>query len=298
MEDIKICILGFFTEDTPDPATVARKCEALGFDALYVGDHPIMPAASKGLVGSGATASHSRLEAENQYPEFYSHMPDPFLLLMMAAAATSRLKIGTGVTLVSEREPITTAKAVATLDHYSRGRFIFGIGTGSLPEEAEAFGTPFKKRWPIARERIRAMKELWTKPETGFHGEYVNFPTVRCYPKPWQKPHPPVHICAGMGANRLRALKDTVALGDGWGPVAIPPPELARELATLKQLCLEAGRDFNQLEISMFLPIELADGRATKAAYRAAGCHRLVFTLWPDLLTEKNIEEKARQYLS
>src|SRR5208337_4767179 len=235
---------------------------------------------------------------ENQYPEFYSHMPDPFLLLMMAASANSRLNIGTGVTLVSEREPIATAKAVATLDHYSRGRFIFGIGTGSLPEEAEAFGTPFKKRWPIARERIRAMKELWTKPEASFQGEYVNFPTVRCYPKPWQKPHPPVHICAGMGASRMRALKDTVALGDGWGPVAIPPPELARELATLKQLCVEAGRDFNQLEISMFLPIELADGRTTKTAYREAGCHRLVFTLWPDQLNEKNIEEKARQYLS
>ena len=94
------------------------------------------------------------------------------------------------------------------------------------------------------------------------------------------------------------ALKDTVALGDGWGPVAIPPPELARELATLKQLCVEAGRDFNQLEISMFLPIELSDGRTTKAAYREAGCHRLVFTLWPDQLNEKNIEEKARQYLN
>ena len=109
MEDIKICILGFFTENTPDPATVARKCEALGFDALYVGDHPVMPAQSQGLVGSGATASHSRLEGGNQYPEFYSHMPDPFLLLMAAASATTRLKIGTGVTLVSEREPITTS---------------------------------------------------------------------------------------------------------------------------------------------------------------------------------------------
>ncbi len=298
MEDIKICILGFFTENTPDPATVARKCEALGFDALYVGDHPIMPAQSQGLVGSGATASHSRLEGGNQYPEFYSHMPDPFLLLMAAASATSRLKIGTGVTLVSEREPIATAKAVATLDHYSGGRFIFGVGTGSLPEEAEAFGTPFKKRWPIARERIRAMKELWTKPEASFHGEYVNFPPVRCYPKPLQKPHPPIHICAGMGKSRIRALKDTVALGDGWGPVAIPPPELASELVTLKQLCVEAGRDFDKLEISMFLPVESSDARRNKQEYREAGCHRLVFTLWPDLLNEKNIEEKARQYLS
>src|SRR5260370_19344927 len=99
MEDIKICILGFFTESTPDPQAVARKGEALGFDGLYVGDHPVMPAMSQGLVGSGATASHSRLEG-NQYPEFYSHMPDPFLLLMAAAGATSRLKIGAGVTLV------------------------------------------------------------------------------------------------------------------------------------------------------------------------------------------------------
>ena len=297
MEDIKICILGFFTEDTPDPATAARKCETLGFDALYVGDHPVMPVQTRGLVGTSETGSHSRLEEGDQYPEFYSHMPDPFLLLMAAAGATTRLKLGTGVTLVSEREPIATAKAVATLDHYSRGRFIFGVGTGSLPEESEAFGTPFKKRWPIARERIAAMKELWTKRETGFHGEYVNFPTVRCYPKPWQKPHPPIHICAGMGKNRMRALKDTVALGDGWGPVAIPPPELARELATLKRMCVDAGRDFDRLEISMFLPIESAEPRRTMQEYREAGCHRLVFTLWPDLLTEKNLEEKARQYL-
>src|SRR5579875_3863482 len=298
MDDIKICILGFFTEHTPDPATVARKCEALGFDALYVGDHPIMPAQSQGLIGVAKTASHSRLEGGNQYPEFYSHMPDPFLLLMMAASATTRLRLGTGVTLISERVPITTAKAVATLDHYSRGRFIFGIGTGSLPEEAEAFGTPFRKRWPIARERIRAMKELWTKPQTSFQGEYVNFPAVRCYPKPWQKPHPPIHICAGMGKSCMRALRDTVALGDGWGPAAIAPSELAGELATLRRMCVEAGRDFDKLEISMFLPIESSDPRRTKQEYREAGCHRLVFTLWPDLLTEKNIEEKARQYLS
>lgn len=297
MDDIKICILGFFTEDTPDPQAVARRCEALGFDALYVGDHPIIPGTSKGLVGTSETASSSRLEQDNQYPEFYSHMPDPFLLLMAAASATTRLKLGTGVTLISEREPITTAKAVATLDHYSRGRFIFGIGTGSLPEEAEAFGTPFKKRWPVARERIRAMKELWTKPEASFQGEYVSFPPVRCFPKPWQKPHPPVHICAGMGKSRMRALKDTVALGEGWGPVAIPPAELAGELKTLKQLCVEAGRNFDDLEISMFLPVESADPRRTQQEYREAGCHRLVFTLWPDQLTEENIEARARQYL-
>jgi probable F420-dependent oxidoreductase len=297
VEDIKICILGFFTEDTPDPATVAKKCETLGFDALFVGDHPVIPAQTEGLVGTSATGSHSRLEQGNQYPEFYSHMPDPFLLLMAAVTVTTRLEIGTGVTLVSEREPITTAKAVATLDHYSRGRFIFGVGTGSLPEESEALGTPFKQRWPIARERIRAMKELWTKPEASFQGEYVNFPPVRYNPKPWRKPHPPIHICAGMGKNRLRAFRDTVALGDGWGPVAIAPGELAHELATLKQMCVEAGRDFGKLDISMFLPIESSEPRRTKQEYREAGCHRLVFTLWPDMLTEKNIEEKARLYL-
>jgi probable F420-dependent oxidoreductase len=296
MEEIKISILGFFTEDTPDPATVARKCEALGFDALWVGDHPVMPV-THAMVGSAESVKGARFEGD-QTPEFYSHMPDPFVLLMAAAGATTRIKLGTGVVLVTEREPIATAKAVATLDHYCGGRFIFGIGTGGLPAEAAIFGTPFKKRWSVARERIRAMKELWTRPEASFAGEYVNFPLVKCYPKPRQKPHPPIHICAGMGSTVLRALKDTVALGDGWGPVAIPPADLAKHVATLRTLCAEAGRDFDQLEISMFLPIESAEPRRTKEEYREAGCHRLVFTLWPDILTESKIEEMARKYLS
>jgi probable F420-dependent oxidoreductase len=295
MDDIKISILGFFTEDTLDPATVATKCEALGFESLWVGDHPVMPI-RHAMVASADSVKGARFEGD-QTPEFYSHMPDPFLLLMAAAAATSRIKLGTGVTLISEREPIATAKAVATLDHYSRGRFIFGIGTGGLPAEAAVFGVPFNRRWAVARERIRAMKELWTKPESSFAGEYVNFPPVQCYPKPRQKPHPPVHICAGLGSTVLRALKDTVALGDGWGPVAIAPPDLAQHIATLKQLCTEARRDFDQLEVSMFLPIESSEPRRTRQDYREAGCHRLVFTLWPDLLSEKQIEEMARKYL-
>ena len=295
MEDIKISILGFFTEDTLDPVTVARKCEALGFDSLWVGDHPVMRI-KHAMVGSADSVKGARFEGD-QTPECYSHMPDPFLLLMAAASVTSRIKLGTGVTLISEREPIATAKAVATLDHYSRGRFIFGIGTGGLPAEAGVFGVPFNKRWSVARERIRAMKELWTKPESSFAGEYVNFPPVKCYPKPWRKPHPPVHICAGLGNTILRALKDTVALADGWGPVAIAPSDLAKHTATLKQLCAEAGRDFDQLEVSMFLPIESSEPLRTKHDYGEAGCHRLVFTLWPDLLTELQIEEIARKYL-
>jgi probable F420-dependent oxidoreductase len=295
MEDIKIGILGFFTEDTIDPATVARKCEALGFDSLWVGDHPVMPI-KHAMVGSADSVKGARFEGD-QTPEFYSHMPDPFLLLMAAATVTSRIKLGTGVTLISEREPIATAKAVATLDPYSRGRFIFGIGTGGLPAEAAVFGVAFNRRWSVARERIRAMKELWTKPESSFAGEYVNFPPVKCYPKPWRKPHPPVHICAGLGSTILRALKDTVAFGDGWGPVAIAPPDLAKHTAMLKHLCAEAQRDFDQLEVSMFLPVESSEPRRTREEYREAGCHRLVFTLWPDLLTEKQIEEMARKYL-
>jgi len=295
MEDIKISILGFFTEDTLAPATVAGKCEALGFDSLWVGDHPVMPI-KHAMVGSADSVRGARFEGD-QTPEFYSHMPDPFLLLMAAASVTSRIKLGTGVTLISEREPIATAKAVATLDHYSRGRFIFGIGTGGLPAEAAVFGVEFKKRLAVARERIRAMKELWTKPESSFAGQYVNFPPVKCYPKPWRKPHPPVHICAGLGSTVLRALKDTVALGDGWRPVAIAPPDLTKHTATLKQLCAEAGRDFDQLEVSMFLPIESSEPRRTRQEYHEAGCHRLVFTLWPDLLTEQQIEEMARKYL-
>ena len=179
----------------------------------------------------------------------YTRFPDPFVLLGMMASVTRTLKLGTGICLVPERHPLALAKEVATLDYYSGGRFLFGIGAGWQAEESEIMGVDFPRRWPITREYIRAMKELWTKPEASFEGRFLKFPAVISNPKPAHKPHPPIFIGAGgLNWKRERAIHDTIAIGDGWMPVTLPPKDLASDLAVMKQLCAEAGRDFNQLE--------------------------------------------------
>lgn len=283
---MKTGILAFIAEYTADPASVARKCEQLGFDWLLVPEHPIIPvhhetpypASSDGII-----------------PDIYSHMVDPFVALALAAAATGKIKLGTGICLVPERDPILLAKEVATIDHYSGGRFIFGIGAGWLKDETEIMGVNFRRRWPMTREYVRAMKELWTKEEPSFEGEFVKFPPVRSYPKPHQKPHPPVVI----GAGGERALKNTVAIGDGWGPLSLTPAELAEQLQTLKKLCDEAGRDFKSIEISMFAPVGGKDTHAAAREYERAGAHRLVLfppTLAPDKW-ESELEELARAWM-
>ena len=177
---------------------------------------------------------------------------------------------------------------------------LFGIGAGGIEQESQVMGVDYRRRWPITREYIRAMKQLWTMHESSFEGEFVKFPPVYCYPKPVQKPHPPIHIGAGgIRASSLRALKDTAALGDGWGPVSIAPEELRRELATLKMLCAEAGRNFEQIEITIFSPGEEQDPRRTIAENEEAGAHRLVFMVIPPRMKDAQmIEDLARRYLA
>jgi probable F420-dependent oxidoreductase len=239
-----------------------------------------------------------RVFENQQVPDWYTRIPDPFVTLMAVAAATRRLRLGTGICLVPEHEPVTLAKTIATLDLFSGGRFLFGIGAGGIREESAAMGVDFRRRWVITREYIGAMKELWTKTDSQFDGEFVKFPLLKSLPKPMQKPYPPIHIGAGgIGPNSTRALKDTVAMGDGWAPVAIPPNQLAKDLAVLKELCAQAGRDFNRLEITIFMPIELGDPRDTIRAYHDAGAHRLVFTLFAPQLTEPVLEDLARRYV-
>ncbi len=179
-------------------------------------------------------------------------MPDPFISLALAASATTRLRLGTGVCLVPERDPIVLAKEVATIDFYSGGRFIFGIGAGWLADESEIMGVEFRKRWEVTHEYVRAMKALWTENEASFAGEYVRFPKVKSFPKPVQKPHPPIHLGAGGFGPNLRALKMTVAFADGWAPIGLSPEQLATHLVRLRKLCEEAGRDFGKIEISLY----------------------------------------------
>jgi probable F420-dependent oxidoreductase len=230
-------------------------------------------------------------------PESYAHMPDPFVALALAAAATTRLKLATGICLVPERDPIVMAKEISTLDHFSGGRFMFGIGAGWLADESEIMGVEFKRRWPMTREYIAAMKELWTKPEPSFEGEFVRFPKVKFFPKPAQKPHPPIIIGAGgMGVSCERALKDTVAIGDGWMPLGLTPAQLATELGNLRAMCAQAKRDFSKIEITFLMLETPPDVARVIKEYREAGAHRVLVgapTLAPDKY-ERELEELAR----
>jgi probable F420-dependent oxidoreductase len=258
------------TDTTPHPAELARQCEALGFESMFVNEHVIFPVHVK---------TPYLANPREPIPEYYARFADPFISIAMAAAATRSLKVGTSISLVAEHEPIALAKEIATLDHFSGGRVIFGIGAGWLREEAEVMGVEFGRRWEIAVEHLQAMKELWTKAEASFSGRFVKFPPVKCYPKPLHKPHTPIHIGAGgLGVAAIeRALRHTVLIGDGWMPAGLRPDDLKRALATLKSMCEEAGRDFNAIEISMCVPqMKKSAARAAIDQYGEAGAHRLI----------------------
>jgi probable F420-dependent oxidoreductase len=164
---------------------------------------------------------------------------DPLIALARASAATTTIKLGTSISLVPEHNPIMQAKQIATLDKFSGGRFLFGIGAGWLQEETEIMGGDFQHRWGQTREAILAMKELWTKDEAEFHGRFFDFPLVKCSPKPVQKPHPPV-LLGGYAAN---VFKRVVAWGDGWMPVRVSEEQVRAGRATLDELAEAAGRD-------------------------------------------------------
>ncbi|HWN17091.1 MAG TPA: LLM class F420-dependent oxidoreductase [Candidatus Dormibacteraeota bacterium] len=221
-----------------DVGAMARTAEALGFESFWCAEHPFIPV---------HTTSRFPGTADGVIPEAYSHFIDPFVALARASGTTSRIKLATGIVLVPERHPLMLAKEVSTLDLFSGGRFLFGIGAGWLREETQLMGGDFDHRWGQTRESILAMKELWTKPEAEFHGKFYDFPPVRSNPKPAQKPHPPVLL----GGDAPRVLERVVAWGDGWLPNRVTPVELREKRATLDRLAKEAGRDPAAISISV-----------------------------------------------
>ena len=221
-----------------DVGAMARTAEALGFESFWCAEHPFIPV---------HTTSRFPGTADGVIPEAYSHFIDPFVALARASGTTSRIKLATGIVLVPERHPLMLAKEVSTLDLFSGGRFLFGIGAGWLREETQLMGGDFDHRWGQTRESILAMKELWTKPEAEFHGKFYDFPPVRSNPKPVQKPHPPVLL----GGDAPRVLERVVAWGDGWLPNRVTPVELREKRAALDRLAKEAGRDPAAISISV-----------------------------------------------
>jgi len=268
---MKIGILFTVNEYSVDPANLARKMEALGFESLWVPDHAVMPVHT-------TTPLPETQPGQGQIPEVYSHMCDPFVAMALAAGATTRLKVATGVLLVPERNPLHTANESATLDHFSDGRVLLGIGAGWLKEESELLGADFAHRWTQTREYIAAMRELWTKEEASFEGKYVKFPPVRLYPKPARKGGPPILI----GSKDKNALRWVAQWGDGWCPIFLSPTELRDNLKRLREECTRAGRDYGKLDITIMkrgLRGDRANVQSGLREYQDAGAERFVLAL-------------------
>jgi len=243
-----------------DVAFMARTAEALGFESFWCAEHPFIPV---------KTTSRFPGSADGVIPESYSHFIDPFVALARASGVTTRVKLGTGIVLVPERNPLLLAKEIATLDLFSGGRFLFGIGAGWLREETELMGGDFDHRWTQTRESILAMKELWTKQASEFHGTYYDFPPVKSFPKPAQQPHPPVIL----GGHAKTVLERVVAWGDGWLPNRITPEQLRESRATLDRLAKDAGR--NPAAITISVHGQPAD-RDLIERFHAAGASRVI----------------------
>jgi probable F420-dependent oxidoreductase len=253
-----------FPTDYAIPVTeLARACEDLGFESLFFPEHTHIPASRRTPYPAGG-----------ELPKEYSHTLDPFVAMAAAAAVTTRLRVGTGICLVVERDPITTAKEVASVDHLSGGRVIFGIGGGWNLEEMENHGTRPATRWKLLRERVLAMKRIWTEDDASFDGEHVKFEPIWSWPKPVQQPHPPVLI----GGDGPRTLQRVVEYGDGWIPIGgfRSPESLGHRIDELQRLAKEAGR--GAIPVTLF-------GASMKPewleAVIAAGVSRIVFFMPP-----------------
>ena len=168
--------------------------------------------------------------------------------MTLAAAATKNIKVGTGVSLVVERNPIFLAKETATLDFLSKGRFIFGVGAGWLEAEMADHGVAYRTRFQLLKEQIRAIKEIWTTAEFEFHGKFVNFDKMKAFPKPYQQPHPPII----MGGGGEKAIECAAECCDGWAPWGMEWTKVKEAIAELKKQAVANGRDPNSLEISLF----------------------------------------------
>src|SRR5262247_994913 len=225
---MKLGIEMFATDYAVRPDELARACEERGFESVWFPEHTHIPASRRTPYPVGG-----------ELPKEYWHTHDLFVALAAAAAATKTIKIGSGICLLIERDPIVTAKEVATLDFLSRGRLIFGIGGGWNAEEMENHGTVFATRWRLLRERVQAMKAIWQEEAAVYHGELVRFDPIWSYPKPVQKPHPPVLL----GGHGEAALRRVVAYCDGWLPISFAAGDLQRRIADLHRIANEKGRD-------------------------------------------------------
>ena len=256
---MKFGVAMFLTDYSITPSELARSVEERGFESLWLPEHTHIPTSRKSPWPGGPNL-----------PDVYKQTLDPFMALTAAAVATKRIKLATGICLVVERDPIHTAKNVATIDHLSGGRFLFGIGGGWNAEEMANHGTDFKTRFALMRERIEAMKAIWRSDVAEYHGQFVNFDPLWAWPKPVQKPHPPIIL----GGEFPHGAKRAIAYGDGWMPIGGRGLDTLTILPRFRQMAAEAGRNPDELPMSIFAARQ--DHEQLKR-YRDAGVDRAIF---------------------
>ena len=226
----------FFTDYSMTAMELAKALEERGFESVWAPEHSHIPLSRKTPFPGGG-----------DLPKQYYDAMDPFVVLAAASQVTKTIKLGTGVLLVQQRDAIQTAKLVASIDQVSQGRFLFGIGGGWNQDEMENHGTEYKSRFKRMRESIEAMKEIWTKPESEYHGEFVNFDPMIARPKPVHRPYPPIHVGGAFPHGARRAIR----YGDGWIPTA-GRGDIAEVLPKFHDMAKEAGRDPASIEVSLF----------------------------------------------
>lgn len=234
---MKIGAMMFITDYSMHPAELAEALESRGFESIFIPEHSHIPVSRKSPWPGGA-----------ELPKMYYDAMDPFVCLAAASAVTNKIKLCTGICLVVQRDPIQLAKEVASLDRISKGRVILGIGGGWNAEEMADHGTIYKTRFALMRERIEAMKAIWTQNEAEYHGQYVDFDTLMAWPKPVQKPYPSIILGGGFPHGARRAI----AYGDGWMPIDGRGADLLEQISQFRQMAAEADRNPDDLELTIF----------------------------------------------
>ena len=253
----------FFTDYSMTSVALARALEERGFESVWAPEHSHIPATRKTPFPGGG-----------DLPKKYYDAMDPFVTLAAAGAVTTKIKLGTGVLLVQQRDTIQTAKLVASIDQVSGGRFLFGVGGGWNQDEMENHGTVYASRFKRMRESVEAMKEIWTKTKAEYHGEFVNFDPMMAWPKPVQKPHPPIIV----GGAWPHAARRVIRYGDGWIPL-VARNDLPGIIPEFHKMVREAGRDPASIELTAWGAPEDAD--AIKR-FRDLGISRVVTTFRPE----------------